>query len=217
MRGGSQVSKARPGAPITLSIVRCPWDPKALDIAPWPNEAQAITMERCVPCSAALLVSPREQAAAPVKLRTPVLAAGVFVGHPDGHGRPSGCLPPLAGRSHFRSRTQPQRTRPDHSAFGPQIRHKSATDCSFPLPQRVGHCGRDLVVDNYLRQARIPFDDVEAVEPVWWYRGRLVRIRFRHRTPFGSLIYYMPKWGPMRAMFDTPEKDLQRLIWPRLP
>jgi hypothetical protein len=83
--------------------------------------------------------------------------------------------------------------------------------------QRVGHCGRDLVVDNYLRQARIPFDDVEAVEPVWWYRGRLVRIRFRHRTPFGSLIYYMPKWGPMRAMFDAPEKDLQRLIWPRLP
>src|ERR1700722_5724961 len=68
---------------------------------PWPNEAQAITMERCVPCSAAPLVFPREQAAAPVKLRTPVLAAGVFFGHPHGHGRPSGCLPPLAGRSHF--------------------------------------------------------------------------------------------------------------------
>lgn len=82
--------------------------------------------------------------------------------------------------------------------------------------QRVGHCGRDLVIGNYLRQARIPFEDVEAVEPVWWYRGRLVRIRFRRRTPFGSLVYYMPKWGPMRAMLGGSEKALQRLIWPEL-
>jgi len=78
--------------------------------------------------------------------------------------------------------------------------------------QRVGHCGRDLVVANYWRKNTIPFDDIEAVEPVWWYRGRLVRIRFRNRTPFGSVVYYMPKWGAMRAMFDSPEKDLQRII-----
>ncbi len=83
--------------------------------------------------------------------------------------------------------------------------------------QRVGYCGRDLVVANYWREARIPFEDVEAVARVWWYRGRLVRIKFRRRTPFGSLVYYAPKWGPMRAMFNAPEKDLQRLIWPQLP
>jgi hypothetical protein len=83
--------------------------------------------------------------------------------------------------------------------------------------QRVGHFGRELVIGNYLREARIPFDDVEAVEPVWWYRGRLVRIRFRRPTPFGSLIYYVPKWSPLRAMVSASEKDLQRLIWPEIP
>ena len=82
--------------------------------------------------------------------------------------------------------------------------------------QRVGYSGKNLVISNYLREARIPFDDVEAVEPVWWYRGRLVRIRFKRRTPFGSLVYYMPKWGPMRAMIGGSEKDLQRIIWPEL-
>jgi hypothetical protein len=82
--------------------------------------------------------------------------------------------------------------------------------------QRVGYTDRNLVISNYLREARIVFEDVEAVEPVWWYRGRLVRIRFKRRTPFGSLVYYMPKWGPMRAMFSEPEKVLQRLIWPEI-
>jgi hypothetical protein len=74
--------------------------------------------------------------------------------------------------------------------------------------QGVGYCGRNLVVANYWREARIPFEHVESVEPVWWYRGRLVRIRFNRQTPFGSIVYYMPKWGPMRAMFEAPEKDL---------
>jgi hypothetical protein len=82
--------------------------------------------------------------------------------------------------------------------------------------QRVGYSGRTLVINNYLREAKISFEDVDAVEPVWWYRGRLVRIRFKRRTPFGSLVYYMPKWGPMRAMISQPERDLQRLIWPEV-
>jgi hypothetical protein len=82
--------------------------------------------------------------------------------------------------------------------------------------QSVGHSGGNLVVANYWREARIPFENVESVEPVWWYKGRLVRIRFNRQTPFGSIVYYMPKWGPMRAMFAAPEKDLQELIWPRM-
>ena len=80
--------------------------------------------------------------------------------------------------------------------------------------QRVGYSGTDLVIANYWRKARIPFNEVETVEPVWWYRGRLVRVRFRSRTPFGTLVYYLPKWGPLRAMVSAPEKELQRLIWP---
>lgn len=78
--------------------------------------------------------------------------------------------------------------------------------------QLVGHRGGELVVANYWREARIPFAAVAAVEPVWWYKGRLVRIRFTHRTPFGLVVYYMPKWGPLRAAFSTPEEELRRII-----
>lgn len=78
--------------------------------------------------------------------------------------------------------------------------------------QLVGYRGKELVVANYWREARIPFEHVEAVEPVWWYKGRLVRVRFNRRTPFGSMIYYMPKWGPFRAMFSAPEQELKRIV-----
>jgi hypothetical protein len=78
--------------------------------------------------------------------------------------------------------------------------------------QLVGTSGRDVVVANYWREARIPFEHVAAVEPVWWYRGRLVRIRFNCKTPFGSIVYYMPKWGPLRAMFSAPEEELRSIV-----
>jgi hypothetical protein len=80
--------------------------------------------------------------------------------------------------------------------------------------QRVGYCGRELVIANYWREARVPFDQVAAVESVWWYRSRLVRIRFNRRTPFGSCVYYLPKWGPLRALFTKPEEALKQLLWP---
>ncbi|MBI3693975.1 MAG: hypothetical protein HY238_03925 [Acidobacteria bacterium] len=78
--------------------------------------------------------------------------------------------------------------------------------------QRVGYCGRELIVANYWRQARIPFDQVEAAEPVWWYRGRMVRIRFRFRTPFGYTVYYLPKWGPIRCLFARPDRELREIL-----
>jgi len=78
--------------------------------------------------------------------------------------------------------------------------------------QLVGYQGTDLVVANYWREARIPLKQVEAIESVWWYRGRLVRIRFRGPTPFGSLVYYLPKWGAFDAMFSSPEEELRRII-----
>jgi hypothetical protein len=78
--------------------------------------------------------------------------------------------------------------------------------------QLVGYSGHELVVANYWREARIPFKDIQAVEPVWWFKGRLVRVRFAGKTPFGSIVYYMPKWGPARAMFSAPEEELRRAI-----
>jgi hypothetical protein len=78
--------------------------------------------------------------------------------------------------------------------------------------QRVGYAGRTLVVANYWREARIPFEDVAAVEPVWWYRRRLVRIRFRNRTPFGTVVYYLPKWGPLRLLLTPPHEELRSIL-----
>jgi hypothetical protein len=85
--------------------------------------------------------------------------------------------------------------------------------------QRVGYAGRELAVSNYLRQERIPFHQVEAVEPVWWYYRRMVRIRLRSNTSFGQVVYYIPKWAAFRCLWVAPEKELQEILAanPRLP
>lgn len=77
--------------------------------------------------------------------------------------------------------------------------------------ERVGYAGRELIVSNYYREIRIRFDQIEAVEPVWWYRP-MVRIRFRSDTAFGQVVYYLPKWGFLRRFGRAPEKELQDLI-----
>jgi hypothetical protein len=74
--------------------------------------------------------------------------------------------------------------------------------------QRVGYAGKELVISNYWREARIPFDQVEAVE----YRGRLVRILLRSESPFGQVVYYLPKWGFIRCLWLSPDKELRELI-----
>ena len=83
--------------------------------------------------------------------------------------------------------------------------------------ERVGYCGRELVVADYWREARIPFEQVEAVESVWWGRRQLVRIRFRVETPFGCTVYYVPKWAPVRALFGPPDEELKTLLLPDGP
>jgi hypothetical protein len=82
--------------------------------------------------------------------------------------------------------------------------------------KRVGYFGRELVIANYWREARVPFEQVEAVEPVWWFRSRVVRIRFNRSTPLGSCVYYLPKWGPVRALFTNPGEELRQMLWPEV-
>jgi hypothetical protein len=82
--------------------------------------------------------------------------------------------------------------------------------------QLVGYQGRELVIANYWRGARIPFEHVDAVESVWWYRGRLVRIRFNRSTPFGRIVYYMPKWGSLRALYSDPGEELRKIVAARI-
>jgi hypothetical protein len=77
--------------------------------------------------------------------------------------------------------------------------------------QRVGYAGRELIVSNYLREERIPFDSVEAVEPVWWNYRRMVRIRLRSSS-FGDVVYYIPKWAAFKCLWAAPEKELRELL-----
>jgi len=78
--------------------------------------------------------------------------------------------------------------------------------------QRVGYTRRDLIVSNYLRRERIPLDQVEAVEPVWWYYRHMVRIRLRSHTSFGQVVYYIPKWAAFKGLWVAPERELQDLL-----
>lgn len=78
--------------------------------------------------------------------------------------------------------------------------------------QRVGYTKHDLIVSNYSRQERIPFDQVETAEPVWWYYRRMVRIQLRSRTYFGQVVYYIPKWAAFKCLWGAPERELQNLL-----
>jgi hypothetical protein len=71
--------------------------------------------------------------------------------------------------------------------------------------QLVGYRGRELLVANYWRQARISFEHVEhveAVEPVWWYKGRLVRVRFNSQNALRlhGLLYADPSGQCSRSL-----------------
>ena len=78
--------------------------------------------------------------------------------------------------------------------------------------KRVGIAGGQLVVSNYFREVQIPFRQVAAVEGVWWYWRRLVRIRFGPPSEFGETIYYIPKWAPLRALYSNPADELRRIV-----
>jgi len=78
--------------------------------------------------------------------------------------------------------------------------------------ERVGYNDRNLIVSSYFREAIVPFEMVDTVEPVWWYRGRLVRVRFRDQTPFGDAVYYMPAWGAIRCLWARPDKELLEIV-----
>src|ERR1022692_3240819 len=53
---------------------------------------------------------------------------------------------------------------------------------------------------------------VAAVEGVWWYWRRLVRVRFGPPNEFGETIYYIPKWAPLRALYSNPADELRRIV-----
>lgn len=78
--------------------------------------------------------------------------------------------------------------------------------------KRVGIAGGELVVSSYFREERIPFKQVAAVESVWWYWRRLVRIRFSPPSGFGETVYYIPKWAALVALYSNPANQLRLII-----
>lgn len=77
--------------------------------------------------------------------------------------------------------------------------------------QRVGYADGELIIASYLRDVRVPFRQVEAIEPVWWLRTRMVRIRFSEPNRFGRVVYYMPKWT-LGVSVTTPEQELRDVL-----
>jgi hypothetical protein len=77
---------------------------------------------------------------------------------------------------------------------------------------RVGYSGRELVISTYWREARVPFDRIVAIDSVWWYRRRLVKVELPPDSQVGPVVYYIPKWAMFRAMWSSPEKELRDLI-----
>ena len=56
---------------------------------------------------------------------------------------------------------------------------------------RVDQSG--LLVSNYLKEIRIPFDDIREVSENRWINIHPVTIYFRRSTPFGERVVFMPR------------------------
>jgi len=78
--------------------------------------------------------------------------------------------------------------------------------------RRVGIEGGRLVVSTYFREVRVPFNHIGAVELVWWYWRRLVRVEFTGPNGFSETVYYIPPWAGIRALYSDPARELRSLI-----
>jgi hypothetical protein len=78
--------------------------------------------------------------------------------------------------------------------------------------RRVGIEPGRLVVSTYFREIRVPFGQIEAVESVWWYWRRLVRVRFTGPSGFSEAVYYIPPWASIRFWYRDPVQELRQLI-----
>jgi hypothetical protein len=58
--------------------------------------------------------------------------------------------------------------------------------------KKVRTDGSAIYVSNYLNEVRIPFDAVRDVTENRWINIHPVTIHFRHSTPFGNRIVFMP-------------------------
>ncbi|HTF33533.1 MAG TPA: hypothetical protein VK714_07505 [Myxococcota bacterium] len=57
----------------------------------------------------------------------------------------------------------------------------------------VSMSGDALIISNYRRRVDVPLRDVEAISGSMFMSPELIWLRFRHPTPFGEKIVFMPK------------------------
>ncbi len=84
---------------------------------------------------------------------------------------------------------------------------------------RVGICLRTvaiaddtLVVTDFGREVRVPLREVERVSGSLGLRPEVVWVRFRHPTPFGSRIVFMPEPRPLGGFTRHPVVDELRAL-----
>jgi hypothetical protein len=74
--------------------------------------------------------------------------------------------------------------------------------------KRVHLDGDDLIVSNYIRQIAVPVGDIEDVRQNIGTKLRSITMQFRHDTPFGRRIVFMPK---VSFRLFSEDKIVQRL------
>ncbi len=60
--------------------------------------------------------------------------------------------------------------------------------------KRVRTDERQLLLSNYFREIRIPFNAVVDVRQNRWLNSRPITIHFRDETEFGDRVTFIPKW-----------------------
>jgi hypothetical protein len=59
--------------------------------------------------------------------------------------------------------------------------------------KRVRIGAKVIIISNYIKEIRVPFDEIVNVTENRWFNIHPVTIYFRNRTAFGHRIIFMPK------------------------
>lgn len=69
-----------------------------------------------------------------------------------------------------------------------------------------------LHVSNYIRTIDVPISDISRVTERRWTNPRRIRVEFRHETPFGTRIYFLPTVKFWPSMSHPVCRELNDLV-----
>jgi hypothetical protein len=81
---------------------------------------------------------------------------------------------------------------------------------AWPIKRVVAYDDH-LVVSNYLREVRIPYDQIADVREVRWINWRPVIVTLRTPSPFGDAIMFYPAVDRVFGGFDEERSATQLL------